>query len=46
MVTRQVYSTGKDKSTWDGGYSYVIARVEREHLDGAMVTDWWVDCVT
>jgi len=42
MVTRQVYSTGKDKSTWDGGYTYVIARIERENLDGAAVTDWWV----
>jgi len=42
MVTRQVYSTGKDNSTWDGGYTYVIARIEREKLDGAAVTDWWV----
>ncbi len=43
MVTRQVYSTGKDKSTWDGGYTYAVARIERDNLGAEAVTNWWVE---
>jgi len=39
-MSQTQFSTGKDRSTFDGGYDFAIRRMDREDMDEFAVAAW------